>query len=45
MPTAVLFLLMDGQVFAAAAAEQGLVDLRHMLEEPLDVGPFTCEGE
>ena len=41
MPAPVVLLLLDGEVLAATAAEKRLMDLRHVLEEPLDVGPLT----
>merc|ERR1719362_2544576 len=34
---------MDWKIFAATPTEQGLVNLRHVLEEPLDVAPLPAE--
>ena len=43
MPLSVLLVLMDGKVFPTTPTEQGLVNLRHVLEEPLDVAPLPAQ--
>jgi len=36
-------LLVNGQIFPAATAEQGAVNFGHVLEEPLDVRPLAAK--
>lgn len=43
MEPPVLLLLMYGQVFPATPAEKRIVHFRHVLEEPLDVGPLAAK--
>ena len=42
MPPAMLLLFVGREILSAAPAEQGLVNLGHVLEEPFNVGPFPC---
>lgn len=43
MPTLMFLMLVDRKIFTAAATEEGLVHLRHVFEEPFDVGPLATE--
>ena len=43
MPLPMLLVLVDRQIFAATAAEERLVHLAHVLEEPLDVAPLPAQ--
>jgi len=37
------YLFVNGQIFSAASAEKGSVNLGHVLEEPLDVRPLPAQ--